>query len=170
MADTSQIKLLIVLDKLGLDLDMTRYDFRLRFQKIIYLCQDLFNLDINFNYSWYIRGPYSKGLADAGYDLAELGIQKKEEMRKSINVNTEINKRIAKAVSSLQPHLDQTNWLELAASINYLRTYHGKEISLGNIKSNLLGRKPEMKKKNYNGLPFDVAFREVYNFILENES
>lgn len=170
MDDTSLSKLMIILDKLDLNIgNMQDYDFRLKLQKIVYLFEDLFKLDMGFSHSWYVRGPYCKELASAGYTLSESSPEKREELKNELNVSDKIAVKIEKAKSLLEPHLNDSNWLELAASIKYLKKYSLKPSSMAIIKSDLLGKKPEMARKIYNDLSFDNAFSQIYKFIIENE-
>jgi uncharacterized protein YwgA len=49
---------------------VTSFEARLIFQKTIYLLQ-AFGLYLGFDFSWYLRGPYSPLLAHYGYEIAK---------------------------------------------------------------------------------------------------
>jgi len=53
-----------------LNFDGLQFDTRMRIQKYAYL-SGRFGLDMGYDYSMYRYGPYSPGLADAHYELAE---------------------------------------------------------------------------------------------------
>ncbi len=46
------------------------FDSRLVLQKTIYLLQ-AFDLNLGYQFNWYLRGPYSPDLAHATYSLAD---------------------------------------------------------------------------------------------------
>lgn len=59
------------LDEAGFRLDLEDFDSRLKLQKYIFLARK-FGLDLSYNFSNYIRGPYSPDLAHDYYDLPEV--------------------------------------------------------------------------------------------------
>ncbi len=61
-----QIALKIVLDALGIPLSMSSFDERLALQKAIYLAQQM-GVNLGYQFSWYLRGPYSKDLTSDAY-------------------------------------------------------------------------------------------------------
>lgn len=63
-------KLLSVLKALDL-LDFKSYVVRKKVQKIVYLLQQ-FGMNLGYNYSWIINGPYSSDLTKTIVGLAEL--------------------------------------------------------------------------------------------------
>lgn len=170
MDDISLSKLMIILDKLGLDIgDMLDHNFRIKLQKIVYLLRDLFNLDVGFSHSWYIKGPYCKKLADAGYFLNQSSDEKRNELKTKLNVSPRINTIINNAKGALQQYINDPKWLELIASIKYLKTYSIQKVSYEKIRASLLEKKPQLINTKYNGKSFDQAYKEAYNFIIENE-
>lgn len=59
-----------VLKDLGVEPVMTAFSARLRIQKIVYLLQE-FGLQTKWNFSWYMRGPYSPDLAHELFERHE---------------------------------------------------------------------------------------------------
>jgi hypothetical protein len=67
-------KLLQCLKELGIDdLKQSLSDFseRKRIQKAVCLLQYIFGIDLGYNFSWYIHGPYSPDLTKTLFELAE---------------------------------------------------------------------------------------------------
>jgi uncharacterized protein YwgA len=62
---------LVTLDIIG-DAE-AQFENRFRIQKYVFLAR-YFGLNMHYNYNVYIHGPYSKGLAEDYYTLAEHGI------------------------------------------------------------------------------------------------
>lgn len=76
--DRRQIGLVLALDQLGLPLKLATFDDRLVLQKAIYLAEAA-GVHLGYDHSWYLRGPYSSGLArDAFAAEAELAKDKQE--------------------------------------------------------------------------------------------
>ena len=50
--------------KLGMKANVSTFEDRIKLQKIVYLCEELFGLKLGFasSFSWYLHGPYSPTL------------------------------------------------------------------------------------------------------------
>jgi hypothetical protein len=71
-------KLLAVLKTLDL-LNFNSYVVRKKIQKIVYLLKD-FGMNLEYNYSWFIHGPYSIDLTKTMVELT--GLTNKSETEK----------------------------------------------------------------------------------------
>ena len=83
------------------EFDPEDFDSRLRLQKYVFIARK-FGLDLGYNFSLYMRGPYSPDLADDYYNLPNAGTLPEEFDRK----------RFLDLVRNRN-----TNWLETAATI-----------------------------------------------------
>lgn len=96
---------------------------RLRLQKAVYLGQ-IWGADLGYRYNWYVKGPYSPSLAQDYYELSGALAADNNEHQKN-----HLNSRVVEAINKAKPLLQKPedinlpieNWLELVASIDYLR-------------------------------------------------
>lgn len=51
------------------DFNIDKFDSRIRMQKYVYIAKEFFGIDLDYNFSLYIRGPYSSDLADDYYSI-----------------------------------------------------------------------------------------------------
>lgn len=65
------VRLRDLLRQIPVDTSMKDFDGRLRFQKTLYLLQEL-GVKLNYSYGWYIRGPYSREAAADGFALSAM--------------------------------------------------------------------------------------------------
>jgi len=94
-------------DRLGYDFNVEKeFDKRFLLQKYVFLAKYL-GLDLAYDYSLYMYGPYSKELADDYYELA------RQKVLPEASLPPEFN---ADAFVSLVKDRD-AKWLETAASI-----------------------------------------------------
>ncbi len=107
------------LETLGIEVDVSSFTARLRLQKIVYLLQQ-FGLETRWNFSWYIRGPYSPLLAHEmfGREKADSKTMLSERDKRSIKILQEkLNVRQASAME-----------LEAAAAIVFIRKDKGQQL------------------------------------------
>jgi uncharacterized protein YwgA len=120
------IFLMSVFNELNESLDMKTFETRLLLQKKVFLLQSL-GLPLNFNYGWYIRGPYSTDLARTGFEMQNLfgdAAFKKNVVSPVHKDQKEIIKKalaVFKAIDALGTN--KIRWYELAASLLFLKTY-----------------------------------------------
>ena len=57
-----------IFEQLDLDPSLTNFGDRIKFQKIVYLMQEAFGIDLGLNFTWYIHGPYSPDLTRLVFD------------------------------------------------------------------------------------------------------
>lgn len=97
------------------------FDERLIFQKTIYLLQ-AFGLYIGIPFSWYLHGPYSTVLAKYGYDLTK----RYEKICPIRFAHAASERRFKLFTEFLGPRSRDAKWLEVLASIHFLRNTYPK--------------------------------------------
>jgi uncharacterized protein YwgA len=95
---------------------VSSFDARLIFQKTVYLMQ-AFGLYLGFDFSWYLRGPYSPLLAHHGYEIAEM----EGEIPLSKFSDPQSEKRFEEYLEFLGSEKENAEWLEILASIHLQR-------------------------------------------------
>jgi len=109
-------KLGVLFRDLQAPLEMNSLEERIRVQKISYLAQ-CYNLNLGYKFSWYIRGPYSKDVTSAGYEIFNNNIDL-NQMQTTFELDRERMDRFRRFIT---PHINDTLWLEIAGSATYLR-------------------------------------------------
>lgn len=124
--------------------DMSKFDNRLKLQKVVYLLQSS-GMSLGYGYNWYVKGPYSSPLA---HDLFE--IEKSSEIyEKNAEVKFENHEQIVHKLESFRDFLDNDindiKYLEVFASIHYINesTFSGKGDE-SKLKYRLLEAKPSL--------------------------
>ena len=85
------------------------------YQKTVYFLQE-YGIDLRYAFNWYIYGPYSKRLADDGFDIS-----KTYENTKPLQfVKPEVEERFEEFLEFIEPIKNDPYNLELAASIHAL--------------------------------------------------
>jgi len=92
---------------------LSSFDARLIFQKTIYLMQ-AFGLYLGFDFSWYLRGPYSPSLAHYGYEIAKID----RELPLSKFSKPQSEKKFEEFLEFLGSGRENAEWLEILASIH----------------------------------------------------
>lgn len=113
-----------LLKALGLEANIDTMSDRKTIQKAVYLAQRK-GADLGYRFGWYIKGPYSSSLADAYYRL-----NKNKVPEPSLELSDESLKMLDPIRSILEPPkdvpLEQPEWMELLASLDYLEKVSGK--------------------------------------------
>ena len=129
--DTSLTVLKLTLDALKVDASITTVDDRKRVQKAIYLAQAQ-GLDLGYRYGWYIMGPYCPGLTQDYFKLhneIEINSDAFSEKKLRPDVREKLNS-IANLFNPPASFLgNRESWLELLASVHFLRRSSRKEDS-----------------------------------------
>jgi uncharacterized protein YwgA len=105
-----------LLKRLGNYDKMETFEGRLKLQKTIYLMQT-FDLYIGYNFSWYIRGPYSIQLAKDGFALRRVY----DAIPSGKFTDPEAEQRFESFLQFVGESIDDPDWLETIASIHFLR-------------------------------------------------
>lgn len=114
----------LFLEELGVPSDIKTIADRKRVQKAVYLGQ-LTGVDLGYRFSWYLMGPYSTSLTQDYYELAEaidLGDKDFENKKLKSSVKEKLSKIIPIFQKPANVTLDDQDWLELVASLRYLRS------------------------------------------------
>lgn len=114
-----EIAVMLCADQMGVSMDMSDFSERLFLQKNFYLMQ-LFGVDLGFRFNWYLRGPYCPALTKVAFEIKE---------DQSFCSNSVLKEHVAKriqqfrewATSSRPSGVQEIDWLELLASLHYLR-------------------------------------------------
>ncbi len=105
-----------VFNKVG-NFSLDTFNDRLIVQKTVYLMQ-AFDLNIGYHFSWYLRGPYSSGLASDAFEL-----QSKPELL-SLQLkfpNNEVEERFNRFLEFMKDKKNDPHVLEILASVHYLK-------------------------------------------------
>ncbi|MBP2030090.1 uncharacterized protein YwgA [Methanohalophilus levihalophilus] len=141
--DQSSIKLKLFLDELNVPTTIATLDERKTVQKAVYIGQSA-GVNLGYSYGWYLMGPYSPELTKAYYSLNDYLDSGDEDYRKfklSESLTQKIHElKLILAVPSEKLKVD--SWLELIASIVYLKKEEGLTQDL--IKSRLNLEKPHL--------------------------
>ncbi len=139
MTDETKFRLLAAFRQMNQTINMRTFNDRLILQKKAYLLQEL-GMNLSNTYGWYIHGPYSRDVANDGFQLASLQDQIGEvpvlEEPDNEAVNT-LQTIITEATRSFQGK-DEPFYLELLASLHFI-LQHGypkpanKEAALGQL-------------------------------------
>lgn len=117
------IVLKLFLDALQIPADIETVDDRKRVQKAVYIGQ-LSGVDLGYRFGWYLMGPYSSTLTKDYYNLAEslaLGDRDYEEQDLLQPVQDRIKQVLPLMDVPPDVPLSQEDWLELIASLHFLR-------------------------------------------------
>jgi uncharacterized protein YwgA len=142
------------LEVLGVSPNIETVESRKLIQKTVYLGQ-LSGIKLGYRYGWYLMGPYSTTLTQDYYALADtLAIEEEEPQNRQFN--DEIRNKIRQVLplmtvpSDLVNTFDQSEWVELVASLHFLRVV--SQLSSEHSKEILTNQKPKL-------VPF-VAYAE----------
>ena len=108
---------------------MNNFSDRLLLQKKVYLLQEL-GLNLGYNFTLYIYGPYSSQLASDGY---------KSDLNDEISIGDDFEDVTFKKLEELErDHKDDSLWFELLGTIVYLvkQKKKNKQEVIGDIKEN----------------------------------
>lgn len=114
----------LLMEQLG-EFKREEFDDRLLIQKSVYLMQ-LMGIDLRFRYSWYLRGPFSKGLSHAVYEIDEDVKQRARGLSLRSEV-TPVLDQMKKIAEQMPQQLNKPRWFELVASIHFLIHISGVE-------------------------------------------
>ncbi|MDR1696567.1 MAG: hypothetical protein LBR69_08100 [Endomicrobium sp.] len=102
-----------------------REDFvsRKRFQKIVYLLQEISSFPLSYRYNLYIYGPYSPDLTKDLFLMSE-DFSNLNALSADYTLKEEITKKITQIkddILDVRPaSMDEVDWIELVATYHYL--------------------------------------------------
>jgi len=112
------------------------FNDRIKLQKVVYLIENAFEVDLDFNFSWYIHGPYSPTLTKVMF---------KQEDGNEIQLNESKIKKLEKAKEFFKTHNTRSR-LELLGSLHYyLKAIKGKNMSKSKIVKRFFELKPKFE-------------------------
>jgi uncharacterized protein YwgA len=93
---------------------LTDFDYRIKLQKLIYILQSE-GIPFDYDFTWYIYGPYSPQLARDGYAFMKEDISE-------YNYNPEpTEQNIVERIKKAQGIFDDADKAEIIASLHYLK-------------------------------------------------
>lgn len=120
--DPRQIALKVLLDQMGVPSDISTVHDRLRIQKAVYLAQ-IVGLNFGYNYSWYVKGPYSTSLTQDYYQMHE-AVQAGDTSYQGLILNSNLMEMLPKVSLVLQQpanlNVPDYSWYEALASAHFL--------------------------------------------------
>ena len=93
---------------------MEQFDDKLEVQKITYLAQE-YGIGLGYTFAWNRRGPYCKQVSEHAHMI--LGSHAYADAQ----FESENREKLQKFGAMMTPYLNDTDWLEIAASLAYLR-------------------------------------------------
>jgi len=134
-----------ILSLLGIEnIDMTDFDNRLKYQKLIFLVQNS-GLSLGYGYNWYVRGPYSPPLTQ---DLFEIE-QNKEIFEKGKTLGLQDEEIIISKIDGIKrllgDNISDPIFLEVLASLIYIKKSSLKD-DCGFLCDRLKTLKPRLKQ------------------------
>lgn len=121
--DQNYLALKLLLDELNISPEIKTVAERKTLQKAVYLGQAA-GVDLGYRYNWYRMGPYSPGLTRDYFGLADAleGGETAEgyELQRGARANVDRAKTLFVVPAGVS--LDFPDWLELLASVHFLRT------------------------------------------------
>ena len=102
--------------------NMDDFDGRLRFQKTVQLLQS-FGIYLDYDYNWYLRGPYCPDLAKDGFKLKEAIGNIPDISMEFADQQYQVKYNNFKKFISEKKH--DSDQLEMASSICFLRNEEG---------------------------------------------
>lgn len=98
---------------------------RIAFQKRIYLLQAC-GVDLGYRFTWDLHGPYSRGLAVAGAELAaDLEAARQIATRLQLTADARVAIERARELASPPDAVEESVWLEFVASLHFLYQSEG---------------------------------------------
>jgi hypothetical protein len=119
-----QIGLKLVMDQLGLPVQVESFDDRLVLQKAIYLAQAA-GVKLGYYYRWYLRGPYCPAVAEDGFAIcAETSQGVNDAQGWQLDATSTERLAAVRRVLGTPRREDLPKKLELLASVHYLVDRH----------------------------------------------
>lgn len=121
---------------------MQKLEDRIIFQKTIYFLQHI-TVNLNYDFIWYLYGPYSTELADDGFKL--IG---KINAIKEVCGDKSFEEKFSNFLNFLGNKRNDFMWLELLASIHFLANLLPK-VTKEEIMKRVMEKQPYFNDKNF---------------------
>ncbi len=120
--DKQQIGLILALNAVDVPLRLRSFDQRLIVQKAVYLIQKA-GLDLGYNFTWYLRGPYSSALTRDAFALAaELQSGETEHQGWRLDKSSKSRLDGLQGLFSVSPVSKRARRLECFACVHFVAT------------------------------------------------
>jgi len=103
------------------EFDLNSFENRLKLQKFVFLLRSA-GLDLGYNYSLYLRGPYSPEVARDAFS-----IQNWQSIRPVRFGTSEYETKFDELLEFLDPHKNDIIWLEIVSTILLISELHKNE-------------------------------------------
>lgn len=108
-----------------------KFDDKLKVQKITYLAQE-YGIDLGYEFAWSRRGPYCKQVSEHAHAISDY----------NADINTNVvdeDQKLQQFAKIIRSYQNDTDWLEIAASLVYLRKDSYEDKMLDKIIGCLMG-------------------------------
>ena len=109
-------RLLACLKAFNIEPSMATFQDRKRMQKLAYILQEVFKIDLGCGFSWYLHGPYAPNLTRMLFSMIESGETVRIQPLKGPDADI-----VDDAIAFLGKYSKSTEMLELLGSLDYLR-------------------------------------------------
>lgn len=104
-------RLAVLFHKLGKNISTDNFVDRLEVQKIAYLAQ-IQGIDLGYEFEWYLRGPYCNQVSEDAPAASKSALEEHRDIDAG---------QIDEFARYIKPHTEDAEWLEIAASLIYLK-------------------------------------------------
>jgi len=132
LVNTRVEKLAALFNGIQKQLSMDQFDDKLEVQKITFLAQE-YGINLGYSFEWYIRGPYCKQVSEDAHTILDSNLTTISPSDAGLN-----EEQIQRFRELLRPHLNDTEWLEIAGSLLYLKNENYADDELDQIIGYLL--------------------------------
>ncbi len=130
-----------VFEMLGIEYSVNTFNDRIKLHKIVYLTQEAFDVNLDFEFTWYLYGPYSPDLTRTMFEK-EPGTSSKIKENRKAELNLQKASKFFLAIDRSRDNL------ELLGSLHYvLRLSKKGNMSDERAKERFLELKPQFNKK-----------------------
>ncbi len=146
-----------ILLKLAEEFSLSRDNLagRIRLQKLIYLLQAS-GLKLGYGFRWYNYGPYSQELTQDAFSV----LTNQKSYNRNIVFGGTVRKKLDGFKTLFVPGLSDPKYLELVASVDYIRKHLRPEVTKDTIVREFKG----IKKAYFDGtLIFDHEINEAFD-------
>lgn len=143
MPDKTALRLVAALRELGIQPSIETFAQRKTIQKLVYFLE-VFGVNLNFRFGWYLHGPYSSSVTHVLYDNSETLKMAPD----SSALNADERGKIAELRSFLGDDILSPDLLELLVSIHFLlSTIKGSDYTEKDAMDTLRKLKPSFSEK-----------------------
>ena len=128
--EISPSKLVTLFKGIEKPISMNGFSDKLKIQKIAYLTQT-YGVDLDYPFEWYIRSPYCRQVSEHVHEIINAKIRPTD----SAGLD---ESKITRFGELLRPYINDTDWLEIAGSLVYLRNENYTEMPLEDIVGHLI--------------------------------